>query len=155
MWAKRSRRSIWPSYVYRVFRLIDFELRVTRPKTRYLWNSGNVWRGPLSICPCRLITRRFALPGKKWETLSFSLSRSAFLTSKSQGRRAIPANSQEGRLIYGGSSSSPLSSAEFREAATRPSLDPFSVAHSRVPYSFAHCRKRFLPFLPFPLFFHP
>lgn len=29
----------------------------------------------------------------------------------------------------------PLSSAEFREAVTRPFLDPFSVAHSCVPFS--------------------
>lgn len=79
------RRSIRSSYVYRVFRLIDSELHVTRLKTRYLWNSGNVWRGPLSICPRWLVTRRFARPGKS------ALFLSLHLPPESQGKRAIPA----------------------------------------------------------------
>lgn len=92
MWAKCSslRRSIRSSYMYRVFRLIDSELHVTRLKTRYLWNSvWNVWCGLLSICPSRLVTRRFALPGKKWGTLSFPLPCPCL--PESQGKRAIPA----------------------------------------------------------------
>lgn len=146
------RRSIWSSYVYRVFRLIDSELHVTRLKTRYLWNSSNVWRWAFIDLPSQARNAPICAPGKKRERArSLSPFLFVFLPPESQGKRAIPAKfAQEGRLIYGGSSSSPLSYAEFREAAAaRPFLDPFSLARPRVSFSSPTGRKPYL------LFSHP
>lgn len=62
-------------------------------------------------------------PGKKWETLTLEV----------EAKGPSPRNSQEGRLIYGGTSS--LRSLQPNFVKLLALFDPLSVALSRVPFS--------------------
>lgn len=158
MWAKRSllRRSIRSSYMYRVFRLIDSEPHITRENVIFVeFGQCLVWA--FIDLPLQARNAPICAPGKKWETLPFSLPLRVPPFRKS-GEKGHPREIRRRVVWFMAEVPRPLSSAEFREAATRPFLDPFSVAHSCVPFSSCiseNSSSSFSPFFSFsPLTLH-